>query len=63
VKIGEIMNTQENKQVADSNNERGASMVEYAIMVALIAIIAIAAVTTLGRSVSNQFSTTAAQIN
>ncbi|MFN4895182.1 MAG: Flp family type IVb pilin [Pseudomonadota bacterium] len=46
-----------------SSDQRGASMVEYAIMVALIAIIAILAVRTLGRSVSNQFSTTASQLN
>jgi pilus assembly protein Flp/PilA len=37
-------------------NDRGATMVEYGIMVALIAAVCIAIVTTLGQSVSNAFS-------
>jgi len=36
--------------------ERGASMVEYALLVALIAIIAIVAVRTVGQQVSENFS-------
>ena len=43
--------------------QRGASMVEYALLVALIAVIAIAAVTILGQKISQKFSTTAAQMN
>ncbi|HUP16947.1 MAG TPA: Flp family type IVb pilin [Acidimicrobiia bacterium] len=39
--------------------ERGASMVEYALLVVLIAIIAIVAVTIAGRQVSTAFSTIA----
>ena len=35
--------------------ERGASLVEYSLLVALIAIISITAVTKLGETVSNQF--------
>ncbi len=38
-------------------DDEGATMVEYAIMVALVAAICIGAVTTLGQTVSNQFST------
>ena len=38
-------------------DDEGATMVEYAIMVSLIAAICITVVTTLGKSVSNQFST------
>lgn len=38
-------------------DEQGATMVEYGIMVALIAAICIAVVTTLGQNVSNAFST------
>ena len=36
--------------------EKGASLVEYALLVALIAIICIAALRFLGRQVSTQFS-------
>ena len=39
--------------------ERGASMVEYALLVVLIAIIAIIAVTIAGQQVSEAFSTIA----
>ncbi len=35
--------------------EKGATMVEYALMVALIAVVAIAAVTFLGEEVSEKF--------
>jgi len=37
-------------------NERGASMVEYALLVVLIAIIAIAAINIVGEEVSGAFS-------
>lgn len=46
-----------------NNKERGATMVEYAVMVALIAVVVIAAVRILGTNVSEQFSTVAAQVN
>ena len=36
--------------------ERGASLVEYALLVALIAVVCIAAVTVLGNNASNKFS-------
>ena len=38
------------------DDERGASLVEYALLVALIAIVCIAAVTALGESASAKFS-------
>lgn len=38
-------------------DEKGATMVEYAIMVSLVAAVCFAVVTTLGQTVSNQFST------
>ena len=38
------------------NDERGASMVEYGLLLALIAVIAIVALRTLGGSVSAKFS-------
>jgi pilus assembly protein Flp/PilA len=46
-----------------SNTERGATMVEYAVMVALIAVVVIAAVRVLGTSVSQNFSAVANQLN
>ena len=45
-----------------SNKQKGATMVEYAIMVALIAIVAITAVKTLGTNVNAKFGTVAASI-
>jgi pilus assembly protein Flp/PilA len=49
-------------QRAHINSERGASLVEYALLVALIAVVCIAAVSTLGQSVSSKFSTVGASI-
>lgn len=40
-----------------SDEERGASMVEYALLVVLIAIIALVAIRLAGREVSNTFTT------
>ena len=41
------------------DNERGASMVEYALLVALIALVAISAVTLFGENLSGEFDTIA----
>ncbi len=38
------------------DDERGASLVEYALLVALIAVVTIAAVTALGQTASSKFS-------
>ncbi len=46
----------------EKKSEKGASLVEYALLVALIAVVAIAAVRILGTNASAQFSTIAAQI-
>lgn len=43
-------------------DDAGATMVEYGIMVALIAAICITVVTTLGQNVSNAFSTVNASL-
>ena len=40
---------------AHLNDERGASLVEYALLVALIAVVCIAAVTLLGTAASSKF--------
>ncbi len=41
---------------AQAKTERGASLVEYALLVALIAVVCIAAVTALGESAAEKFS-------
>lgn len=48
------------KAVLASND--GATMVEYGVMVALIAAVCIAVITTLGQNVSNAFSAVNASI-
>lgn len=45
-----------------ASQERGASMVEYALLVALIAAISVAGVRLLGNSSSTRFSTAASRI-
>lgn len=45
------------------DDERGASLVEYALLVALIAVVCIAAVTFLGSSASSKFSKVGSAIN
>ena len=43
-------------------DESGATMVEYALMVALVAAVCVVAVTTLGTAISGQFTTVAGNI-
>ena len=43
-------------------DEEGASLVEYVLLVALIAVVCIAAVTLLGTSAKDKFNTTATEI-
>lgn len=52
----EPVNTPEGTDLPKNDeSEKGASLVEYALLVALIAIVCIVAVRTLGQSISNQF--------
>lgn len=44
-------------------SERGASLVEYALLVALIAVVCIIAVTVLGQEAEDSFSSTGSAIN
>ena len=44
------------------DTERGASLVEYALLVALIAVVCIAAVTVLGNNASDKFDTVGSSI-
>ena len=52
-----------NKDVVVEKREKGATMVEYALMAALVAVVCIAAVTLLGNTASTQFSRIASAIN
>ena len=45
------------------DDERGASLVEYALLVALIAVVCIAAITFLGHAASQRFSTVGSSVN
>lgn len=47
---------QVNEDKSLDENEQGASLVEYALLVALIAVVCIAAITLLGQAASNKFS-------
>ncbi len=44
------------------NDDRGASLVEYALLVALIAVVCIAAITFLGNSASAKFSSVGSSV-
>jgi pilus assembly protein Flp/PilA len=46
-----------------ATTDRGASLVEYALLVALIAVVCIAAVTLLGKNASTKFSKVASAIS
>ena len=46
-----------------AEEEKGATAVEYALMVALIAVMIIAAVAFLGKAASNKFSTVGSAVN
>lgn len=56
------MSNIQKKVIAFLNDENGPTAVEYAVMVALIIVVSIAAITTLGTKVSSTFSTTATKI-
>ena len=45
------------------DDERGASLVEYALLVALIAVVCIAAITLLGGNAASKFSNVANSLN
>jgi pilus assembly protein Flp/PilA len=50
-------------QARFTSTERGASMVEYILLVALIALAVIAAVSFLGRGMTDKFNTEGSQIS
>lgn len=43
-------------------SERGANIIEYALLVALIAVVCLLGVTSIGESTSDRFSSTASQL-
>jgi len=45
------------------DDDRGASLVEYALLVALIAVVCIIAITFLGNQASDKFSTVGSAVN
>ena len=49
-------------KLAQLRDERGATAVEYGLMVALIAIVIIVAVSTLGKNLSSIFNSTASAV-
>ena len=51
-----------NRMIELVRDEEGASLVEYVLLVALIAVVCIAAVTALGQNASKKFQTTATTI-
>jgi pilus assembly protein Flp/PilA len=57
----ELLSTWLRARFADS--ERGASLVEYALLVALIAVVCIVAIQVLGEKASSSFSSTGSAIN
>jgi Flp pilus assembly pilin Flp len=52
------INNEQNEEV----KEKGASLVEYALLIALISTVAIVAINTIGQKVSQQFSTVASRL-
>ena len=48
---------------AHVKEERGASLVEYALLVALIAVVCIAAITFLGKAASQRFSSVGSAVS
>jgi pilus assembly protein Flp/PilA len=52
-----------NKTEAQSKKQKGASLVEYALLVALIAVVCIVAIRVVGQKVSGQFSNVSSQIS
>ena len=57
------MKTYMRKIVAFINDEEGASAIEYALLVALIALVIVGGATLLGKSISNMFTNAAAKLD
>lgn len=51
------------ERIADSKGDRGATMVEYGLMVALIAVVCIGAVALIGTNMNVKFENVATKLN
>jgi pilus assembly protein Flp/PilA len=58
-----IMRTMTRKLIQFLKSEDGPTAVEYAVMLALIIVICLAAITTLGENTNNTFSSVAAKVS
>lgn len=56
------MSVQLKSEKKNKRSQKGASLVEYALLIALVAVAGIAAMRVLGSSISTQFSTVAGQV-
>lgn len=60
--LEECMSVQLKLEKKNKRSQKGASLVEYALLIALVAVAGIAAMRVLGSSISTQFSTVAGQV-
>lgn len=60
--LEECMSVQLKSEKKNKRSQKGASLVEYALLIALVAVAGIAAMRVLGSSISTQFSTVAGQV-
>ena len=63
--MNEVLESIEQELIVEETEkkERGASMVEYALLVALIAVISIVAIRTVGQQVSSNFSSIQSELS
>lgn len=60
--LEECMSVQLKLEKKNKRSQKGASLVEYALLIALVAVAGIAAMRVLGTNISTQFSSVATQV-
>lgn len=60
--LEECMSVQLKSEKKNKRSQKGASLVEYALLIALVAVAGIAAMRLLGSNISTQFSSVAGQV-
>lgn len=60
--LEECMSVQLKSEKKNKRSQKGASLVEYALLIALVAVAGIAAMRVLGNNISTQFSSVAGQV-
>ena len=60
--LEECMSVQLKSEKKNKRSQKGASLVEYALLIALVAVAGIAAMRVLGSNISSQFNTVATQV-